>query len=282
MRQLGLENVLAFSLVLAVTACSSPEEMSADLGTESGDPTASNTAPSMEQIADAVAADATPMAFEDNAEQDGGSRDFAYGWPRQVSAIEQLATLLDAERQQALDHQKGHWQQSLTDFGDEDCVACKTLAYSKEWKVVANIDRFLSLSGDIYEYGGGAHGNYWFDALVWDRTANAALNPREMFTSNEALWQALEQPYCAALDEERAKRRDGFDTGGFFAACPGLEELTLLVGSSDGERFDRLGLLAAPYVAGPYAEGAYEVTLPISEEALAAVKPDYQAAFRAR
>jgi len=282
MRRLGLGNALAFSLALAVTGCSSPEEMSADLGTESADPVGSIIAPSMEQVADAIAADATPMAFEDNAEQDGGSRDFAYAWPRQVSAIEPLVSLLDAERQETLDQQKGQWQESLNDFGDEDCVACKTLAYSKEWKVVANLDRFLSLSGDIYEYGGGAHGNYWFDAMVWDRTAKAALDPREMFKSNEALWQALEQPYCAALDKEREDRRGGYDTGGYFAECPGLEELTLLVGSSDGERFDRLGLLAAPYVAGPYAEGAYEVTLPISDAVLSAVKPDYLAAFRAR
>jgi hypothetical protein len=53
----------------------------------------------------------------------------------------------------------------------------------------------------------------------------------------------------------------------------------VLLGSSNKRRFNRIGLIASPYVAGSYAEGQYEVTLPVTPKVLAAVKPEYKAAF---
>ena len=60
-------------------------------------------------------------------------------------------------------------------------------------------------------------------------------------------------------------------------ARPPLQRLPGQPGET--RRFDRIGLLAAPYVAGAYAEGSYEVTLPVTPKVLAAVKPEYKAAF---
>ena len=45
--------------------------------------------------------------------------------------------------------------------------------------------------------------------------------------------------------------------------------------------FDRVGFLIDPYTAGPYAEGTYEVTLPVTRAILAAVKPEYAESFTA-
>ena len=53
----------------------------------------------------------------------------------------------------------------------------------------------------------------------------------------------------------------------------------MLVGSSNGRTFDRIGIWYGPYVAGPYAEGAYELDFPVDARVLAAVKPEYEAAF---
>jgi hypothetical protein len=148
--------------------------------------------------------------------------------------------------------------------------------------VVANLPRFLSLSASLYEYGGGAHGDSAFDALVWDREAKQALDPKAMFTSPAALQAALGAPWCKALKAERAKRLGpDYADDGFFE-CPAIADLTVLLGSSDRKSFNRIGLLAAPYVAGSYAEGAYEVTLPVTPSVMAAVKPAYRAAFAAR
>ena len=51
------------------------------------------------------------------------------------------------------------------------------------------------------------------------------------------------------------------------------------IGSSSGKAFDRVGFLIAPYLAGPYVEGSYEVTLPLTPGLLATVKPQYRASF---
>ena len=259
--------------VLLLAGCSSPEDVAAATAPAEG-ATASATA-----SAPATAEKPAAVAFEDNAEKDGGTREFAYKWPAAVSAIPALAERLTAERTKALGEQKTDWDASLADFAGEDCVSCKTLSFAKEWKVVADLPRYLSLSAEMYFYTGGAHGNSGFDALVWDREAGAAISPVDMFTSEAALQDALGAPWCKALNAERMKRMGADFTDDGFFSCPPIADLTLLVGSSDKRAFNRIGLIAAPYVAGSYAEGAYEVTLPVTPAVLAAVKPAYKAAF---
>jgi hypothetical protein len=150
----------------------------------------------------------------------------------------------------------------------------------KTWKVVTSTPRFLSLSGEIYSYTGGAHGTPGSTALLWDKSARVRLEPRAVFGSVAALEAALRPTYCARLKAERSGRLEGAVTkDGPFAACPALKELTLLLGSSDRRRIDRLGLIADPYVAGSYAEGAYEITLPVTAAVLRTVRPAYRTAF---
>ena len=57
------------------------------------------------------------------------------------------------------------------------------------------------------------------------------------------------------------------------------KKATVLVGSSNGKTFNRIGVWFGPYVAGPYAEGAYELTFGVDKAILDAVKPAYKAAF---
>lgn len=262
-------------LALATAACSSPEEMAQDTGVAE----AAATAGSATASARAAPTGASGVNFEDNAEQDGGMREFSYSWPSAVAAVPALAERFTEERDTTLAEQKSEWQATLADMAGEDCTACKSLSFQKSWAVVADLPRFLSLSADMYFYTGGAHGNSGFDALVWDREAGAALAPRALFRSDAALQDALGPAWCAALQKERT-RRAGVELAddGFFP-CPPLTDLTVLVGSSDKKSFNRIGLIAAPYVAGSYAEGPYEITLPVTPAVLAAVKPEYKAAF---
>ena len=53
----------------------------------------------------------------------------------------------------------------------------------------------------------------------------------------------------------------------------------MLLGSSNGATFDRIGFQIAPYEAGPYAEGTYEITLPVDGAVMRALKPQYRASF---
>jgi hypothetical protein len=262
-------------LMIGTAACSSPE----DVAQKTGVAKATAAATTGGARATAVSADARAVVLEDNAEQDGGTREFKYGWPAAVAAVPALTARFTEERDAALAEQKSNWQSTLTDLAGEDCTACKSLSFQKSWAVVADLPRYLSLSADIYFYTGGAHGNSGFDALVWDREAKAALAPEAMFRSEAALQDALGDAWCTALKMERQKRMgEDFTDDGFFP-CPAIGDLTVLPGSSDKQRFNRIGLIAAPYVAGSYAEGPYEVTLPVTPAVLAALKPEYKSAF---
>jgi hypothetical protein len=217
--------------------------------------------------------------FTDKAAKGEAIRDFAYEWPAAVSAVPALVERFTAERDRILADQKQEWDSALAEFSAEDCGGCVNRSFEKTWQVVANLPRFLSLSAIFWEYSGGAHGNGAFDALVWDRTAKQAIDPKAMFRSPQALQNALGAGWCKALKTEKKARLgpDYYDDG--FFPCPPVSDLTVMVGSSNRRAFDRIGLIAAPYVAGAYAEGTYEATLPVTRAVLAAVKPEYRAAF---
>ena len=151
--------------------------------------------------------------------------------------------------------------------------------------MVADLPGWLSLSAELSEYSGGAHPNYGYDTMVWDKTRKLPLEPIAFFNSAAELDAVLGEQLCEALNAERAKRRGGpvpEDSDDFFDACVKVDETNLLLGSRRGTHFDRIGIQIAPYLAGPYAEGTYEFTFPVTPELLATVKPEYREAFEAR
>ena len=265
--------IIGTALAALLAGCSSPEEVAKGTGV------AAQASASAAPAATAAAAAPGAVAFTDNQGKDDAAREFSYSWPAEVSAVPALARRLTAERDKLLAEQKAEWEEAKREFAGEDCVACINRSFEKSWEVVADLPRFLSLSATFYVYSGGAHGNGAFDALVWDREAQAFFDPKALFCSEAALQDALGETWCKALKAERMKRlgEDYYEDGIF--TCPAIADLTVLAGSSDKRRFDRIGLLAAPYVAGAYAEGSYEVTLPVTPKVLAAVKPEYKAAF---
>ena len=255
--------------LLSSTGCSSAEEVERDVGVERS--TASEP--------DSPAAP-QKVEFTDNSGDGVGDRMFAYSWPAEVSAIEPLAAELAAERDRALAEQKEEYALAQTD-SPEDCDSCRTRSSEVAWKVVADLPRWLSLSAEISGYTGGAHGSFGTASLIWDRETARRLAPVDLFRSPTALYGAISRRFCAALDKERAERRgepvDPSDE--FFGGCPGIDELTVLIGSSNGQTFNRMGLIADPYVAGPWAEGTFEIDLAVDTAIIDAVKPEYASSF---
>lgn len=272
MRHIGHGASLVLGLVLA--ACSSPEDKSASAPTDQAAAPAASASPAAPP---APAPGATN--FTDNADEGAAKREFSYSWPAKVSAIPALTQRLTAERDKLLAEQKADWQESLREFADSDCFGCVNRDLQKSWDVVADLPRFLSLSWELYAYTGGAHGNSGSGGLVWDREANAALAPKDLFVSEAALQDALYTRWCKALQRDRVTRLGMEPADDSTFPCPTIAELTVLLGSSNKTQFDRIGLIADPYVAGSYAEGSYELTFPVTAEVLAAVKPRYKAAF---
>jgi len=99
-------------------------------------------------------------------------------------------------------------------------------------------------------------------------------------TAAAALQAAIRTDYCARLKAEQRRRKQG-DVSSMNVCLP-VKDLTILLGSTNGRAIDRIGLTADPYVAGSYAEGAYEVTLPVTRAILTAVKPEYRGGFAVR
>jgi hypothetical protein len=208
-----------------------------------------------------------------------GARQFSYSWPAEAAAVPELVQRFTAERDKLLAEQKSEWRSALKEFADSDCIGCVNRDFAKIWEVVADIPGYLSLSQNFSAYTGGAHGNSGSGGLVWDREAKQALAPEDLFVSEKALQDVLGTRWCKTLAAERRKRFGGDAGDDSVFPCPPVKDLTLLLGSKSKTHFDRIGLIADPYVAGSYAEGAYEITLPVTQEVLTAVKPRYRGAF---
>ncbi|MFM9936995.1 MAG: DUF3298 and DUF4163 domain-containing protein [Novosphingobium sp.] len=207
--------------------------------------------------------------------------EFAYSYPIDAAAIPDLRDWLEADLAKT--------RTGLVSEAKEGRDDAKANAYpfnpysaSSAWKVVTNLPGWLSLSALSGSYTGGAHGSFAFDAVVWDKSANMRRAATDLFTAPSALKAAILKPFCAELSRQRAKKRAGErvgDSNDEFNTCVDPLEQTVILGSTSRKGFDRIGFLIAPYNAGPYAEGTYEVTLPVTPAVFAAVKPEYRAAF---
>lgn len=266
----------SLTLALALAGCSgnAPAEPTATATAAPGEAAVSPTPP----YPPAVKAAAVKVS------EDNDLYEFDYSYPAQAAAIPALKAQLDAD----MARKKAEVLKDATE-GKKDATEndypFHPYSNSTEWKVVTDLPGWLSLSTLLGFYTGGAHPNYLFDALLWDKAAGRKVQAIDLFTSKAALAQALTKPFCAALAKERLKKRgEEFQGDGLsdFEKCVDPMAQTIILGSAGKQGFDRIGFLIPPYEAGPYAEGSYEVTLPVTPAVLAVVKPEYRSAFAAR
>jgi hypothetical protein len=266
--------LLALPLLAApLAACSSPDEVREMTGV---------TAEASQSSAHASAA-ASSTAEGKKVAEDTDLLSYEFSYPAAAARYPELAARLEQDAKK----QKDEMTADAKDF-QADAKAngfpFHQYSYSAEWKVVADLPGYLSLSNDWSNYTGGAHGMYGMQAFVWDKANKRGFDSAELFASPAVLGDAMGGSVCAALNKEREKRRgepvDPKDE--FFGGCPGLDEATILVGSSNRKTFDRITVWFGPYVAGAYAEGAYELDFPMTRAMLDTVKPAYKAAFSAK
>ena len=118
--------------------------------------------------------------------------------------------------------------------------------------------------------------------MLFDKARGARMKPLDLFASKAAFDAAVQRPFCAILNKQRAERRGEAVKSGSddpFDQCVVPSEQTVILGSGDHQHFTRIGFLIGPYSAGPYAEGTYEITLSVTPAVLAAVRPGYASAF---
>lgn len=263
--------------LLAIAACSSPEDVAEKTGV-----TAYATATASADKKPTATASRKDFAFAKTlTEPRGGEMEFAYAWPAAAAAEPKLAALLQSKLDKDFAETKAGWEGSYAEC-PEEAASCRNYSLDAKYEVVADLPGYLSLSNLFSVYTGGAHGSYGLESLVWDREAQTALNGIDLFRSPAALGSAIGPALCNALNAERVtKGMEPIENDGTFEACPALDQATVLVGSANRKTFDRITVWYGPYVAGSYAEGAYELDFPMTAKMLEAVKPAYRAAFSA-
>ena len=272
-------SVMTLAVLLAACDAGAP-------GSGAPEPTASASTASA-----SAAATASASATAQAGSRIGGARKvteetddyiFEYAYPATAGKIDSLGDLLDAELEKARTDMARDSAEARRQTR-EDGFPYNKHSYQGSWSVVADLPGFISLSHEWSTYTGGAHGIYGVRSLVWDKLANRQMQAIDLFTSPRALEQSLGNRFCEGLNRER--RNKGIqppEDDSVFTVCPNIDELIVLVGSSDKRHFNRITLYAGHYVAGPYVEGAYEVHLNVDRKMLAAVKPEYRDSFRTR
>lgn len=258
------------ALCLANAACTSPEELEKKAG--AGEDKAAQS--------EGEKADTPPAAeLARDITEKNDLYAFSFSYPETLGSVPALKERLDeqANREEA-DLQKAARQAS--EEAREEGFPYNRYMVTIEWKLAGKTDNWLSLVENGSTYFGGAHGNYGLSSVLWNIGSQRLLEPMMLFESKEAFAKALGDRYCDALDTQRMARRGGeLDEGDdTFNRCPDIDELELVL-LSNGTKFDRVMLYAAPYVAGPYVEGDYEVELSIDDAIRAVVKPRYREDF---
>lgn len=269
-------------ITLALVACSA--------GCSGGDGRDGDVETDPEARAKATAAGGDGVA----AAQDSGSAgarqvalstelySFSYSYPGEAGKRQGLRMVLDRRLEEARTALIQQARESKKDSEAEN-YEFRPHTLATEWTVAARPPGWLSLVAETDSYFGGAHGMYTFDSLVWNDRERKGVKPVALFATPEALLEAIGQRFCARLDEQRAERRGkpvAKDSDDPFDACiDPIEDAVIVLRSQSGDAFDTIGILVPPYAAGPYAEGSYEVEIPVTRRVIAALKPGYRGAF---
>lgn len=206
--------------------------------------------------------------------------EFVYAWPAQAQQIPVLADkfrkAMDLAKADALKMAKDD-QKSAQQSG----YPFRAHSLETRWTVTADTPRFLALQSETYGYTGGAHGMTGYDSLLWDKARKRETSIEATMTSSAAFAAAIRDRFCAALDKAREKKRGApvkRDDDDFNKCIDPMKEV-LVPTSRDGKLIDGITVVIAPYSAGPYAEGSYEIALPMDAAIHKAIKTEYQDGF---
>ena len=206
--------------------------------------------------------------------------DFEYSWPEAISPETALVAKLSADLSKSYDDALAAARENKSDTEKYNAPFNQNM-FHRAWTLEGQTKRLISLVSGTDTFTGGAHPNHGSSALLWDRTNASEVKLADLFASPDGLDSGVRAAFCKALDAERAKRRQGEKLEGPFAECPALSELTVAPVDKDGDgRFETIRLVADPYVAGPYAEGDYEVVLPVTAALVAGLKAEFRPDFK--
>lgn len=206
--------------------------------------------------------------------------EFRFSWPSEAAVIPELASRLGKEMEEARSDLRAGAEEDKSLRETQNMDFHRHMS-STVYETAGQSLRLLSLSVENGSYTGGAHGNFGAGALLWDRKMAQEIRFNDLFAATASVEGLLHDQWCAALTAERERKRGGpVGVGGLFEDCPKLDEIAILPVDKDKDgTFDGLTLVASPYVAGPWVEGAYEIGLPVTAKLIQSMKGEYRASF---
>jgi hypothetical protein len=239
-------------------------------------PQTANEAAAAESAPKATAPAAKPFVHD----EENDLIDYHFGWSAEAAAVPQLV----ARFQAAMTKDKAALlANAKADKAEREKHGFPFNGYmsSTEYETAGQTGRLLSLRAEFSAFTGGAHGNSGTKGLLWDRWATKELKFGDLFAAAANMDRLLTQPWCDALNMAREEKRgEPVGGGGMFDECPQLSEISVIPTDKDGNgKFERLTLVADPYVAGPYVEGSYEIELPVTGDLVAAIRSDFRENF---
>jgi hypothetical protein len=142
--------------------------------------------------------------------------------------------------------------------------------YEKTVTVTAALEtgKLISLKQVDFDYSGGAHPNTQTTGILWDKALKRRISLADLFRRNADL-TALDQALCTAINAaKRARVPDSaaMTLGGRpGSACPRAADTAFVLapGTVNGKAAGLVFFIGA-YQVGPYAEGGYEIAIPVS------------------
>jgi Deacetylase PdaC len=229
-----------------------------------------------------VALAAQASATAEITKENTADYEFSFGYPAEVTKIPKLKAEFDAE----VKKEKAYFIKSAAEAkadATKNDYPYNPHQSGTAWEVAADTKQILSLAGYYSSYSGGAHGNYGFGSRIWDKKkARLLKNSTDIFAKPKDALASIRQDYCNGLNVERRKKLGADwkpEEDSIFSSCPEFSELAIVFMGEKGKPANRILLIAGPYIAGSYAEGEYEVELPITPKLIAMIKPEYRVSF---
>jgi len=205
--------------------------------------------------------------------------EFHYGWSAEAAAVPELVKRFQSDLQAVKAKLLKNAKEDKA-FRDKEGYDFNPYMSSTSYETAGQSEKLLSLRADVGDYTGGAHGNHGTKALLWDRAGTREVQVAGLFAEPSNMDRLLTQRWCDALNAEREKRRGEPVGNGMFDDCPRFGDLAVIPSDKDRNgRFDNILIVASPYVAGPYAEGVYEIELSVTPDLLAALKDEFRGDF---
>ena len=265
-----MENMVNYAAVafLVLTACSQHPESPPD--NEAATP-----APAAQPIP------SEPASKPFSIDEENQLIEFHYGWSAEAAEVPALVGKFQADLQDV--------KAKLLEGAREDKALRVKEGFdfnqymsSTSYETAGRSEKLLSLRADVGDYTGGAHGNHGTRGLLWDRARAREVQVASLLAEPSNMDRLLTQRWCDALNAEREKRRGEPVGEGMFDDCPSFDDLAVIPSDKDRNgRFDNILIVASPYVAGPYAEGMYEIELSVTSDLIAALKDDFRGDFEA-